>query len=219
MSIDHSTNSNEQQHHVIKYIVDKLETYAQKSHIWRLFHSSHLHRHLLRRSGRVSKMYSISEDLVRQCINQLFIDVDQYVTQLHRLIYSSEFEDLIPLFNNTNEKTNAWYTMQLKRARILFPNKQELNDNDLLTYYYIYIEQKLTPKQYLSNENQEKEEFIKNSFDLNSAYIQAELKGKEYLKNLIENFEKRKIPNLQIIDQMIKLGKYINIKFKLIIFN
>jgi hypothetical protein len=213
MSIDHSTNSNEQQHHVIKYIVDKLETYAQKSHIWRLFHSSHLHRHLLRRSGRVSKMYSISEDLVRQCINQLFIDVDQYVTQLHRLIYSSEFEDLIPLFNNTNEKTNAWYTMQLKRARILFPNKQELNDNDLLTYYYIYIEQKLTPKQYLSNENQEKEEFIKNSFDLNSAYIQAELKGKEYLKNLIENFEKRKIPNLQIIDQMIKLGKYINIKF------
>jgi len=219
MSIDHSTNSNDQQHHVIKYIVDKLETYAQKSHIWRLFHSSHLHRHLLRRSGRVSKMYSISEDLVRQCINQLFIDVDQYVTQLHRLIYSSEFEDLIPLFNNTNEKTNAWYTMQLKRARILFPNKQELNDNDLLTYYYIYIEQKLTPKQYLSNENQEKEEFIKNSFDLNSAYIQAELKGKEYLKNLIENFEKRKIPNLQIIDQMIKLGKYINIKFELIIFN
>jgi len=213
MSIDHSTNSNDQQHHVIKYIVDKLETYAQKSHIWRLFHSSHLHRHLLRRSGRVSKMYSISEDLVRQCINQLFIDVDQYVTQLHRLIYSSEFEDLIPLFNTTNEKTNAWYTMQLKRARILFPNKQELNDNDLLTYYYIYIEQKLTPKQYLSNENQEKEEFIKNSFDLNSAYIQAELKGKEYLKNLIENFEKRKIPNLQIIDQMIKLGKYINIKF------
>jgi hypothetical protein len=207
--MDYSTNPNEQQHRVIKYIVEKLETYAQKSHIWRLFHSSHLHRHLLRRSGRVSKMYSISEDLVRQCINQLFNDVDQYVTQLHRLIYSSEYEDLIPFFNNTNEnKNNAWYTMQLKRARNLFPNQQELNDNDLLTHYYTYIDEKLTPKHNLSNENQEIE-LLQSSFDLNSAYKQAESKAKEYLKNLIENFEKRRTPNLQMIDEMIKLGKFL----------
>ena len=81
MSVSQSINQSDQQqeHHVIKYLLDKLEKYAHKSHLWHLIHASHLRRNLLRRSRHLSKIHSISEDLVRQCINQLFNDVDQYV--------------------------------------------------------------------------------------------------------------------------------------------
>ena len=206
MSIDYTTNSNEQQHHVIKYVVGKLEHYAQKSHVWRLLHSSHLHRHLLRRSGRVSKMYSISEDLVRQCINQLFNDVDQYVTQLHRLLYSSEYGDLIPFFTNSNQSTNSWYQIQLKRARNLFPDREEMNDNDLLTHYYIYVDQKLTPKTKFCVKNENEEEIV--PFNLDEAFQKAQIRAKEVFKNLTENYQRRPTPNLQIVDEIIKLGKF-----------
>ncbi|CAF3802289.1 unnamed protein product [Rotaria sordida] len=166
-------NQNEEQHHVIKYILDKLEKYAHKSDLWRLIHASHLRRNLLRRSERVSKIYSISEDLVRQCINQIFADVDQYVTQLHRLIYSQQFDDLIPIFSNANKKNTLWHTMQIERARHLCLTQEQLTENELLENYYTYIREKLTPKNNILNENQ-KCQFRDSSFDLNLAYTQAE---------------------------------------------
>jgi hypothetical protein len=210
MSTDQSTNQNEQQqHHVIKYILDKLENYAHKSHISRLIHASHFRRHLLRRSRHVSEIHSISEELVRQCIIQFFADVDQYVTQLHRLLYSQQFDDLIPLFSNANQKNCAWHTMQLKRARYLFPTKQQSTEKDLLINYYKYVREQLTPNHDVSNANREAQ-LRKCSFDLNLAYTQAECKGKEYLQNVIQNFRKRKTPDLDIVHEMIKLGKYMS---------
>jgi hypothetical protein len=207
MSTDQSPNQNEQQQHrVRKYILDRLENDAHKSQLWRVFHASHLHRNLLRRSGRVSQICSTSEDFVRQCINELFTDVDQYVTQLDRLIYSQQFDDLIPYFSSTNTKNSVWRTMQLKRAQHLFPTEQQIGENDLLENYYKYIREKLTPKHDVLNANQEAQR-PKCSFDLNVAYTQAEHKGKEYLKNVIKNFRQREISDLEVIDEMIKLGK------------
>jgi hypothetical protein len=206
MSAEASMNQSEQQqHHVVKYLLDKLENYAHKSQLWRLIHASHLRRNLLRRSRRLSQIHSISEDIVRQCINQLFNDVDQYVTQLHRMIYSQQFDDLIPIFNNTNQMTTAWHAMQMDRARYLFPTKHHLSENELLETYYTHIRDKLTPKLNVSNEPK-KDQGRDNSFDLNVAFTQAESKGKQYLKNVIQNFQQKKTPNVELIDEMIKLG-------------
>ena len=208
MSIDQSTNQNEEEHHVIKYILDKLEDCAHKSHLWRFIHASHLRRNLLRRSRHVSKIHSISEDLVRRCINQLFTDVDQYVTQLHRLLYSQQFDDSISLFNNRNKRNTTWQTLQMERAKSLFPNKHQMTDNELMDNYYTYVREKLTPKQNLSNSNK-KAPSRANEFDLNLAFSQAESKAKEYLKTTIQNFKKNKTPNMALVDEMIKLGKHI----------
>lgn len=206
MSYGLSTNQEEQQYHVITYFLEKLEQYAHKSGLWRLIHASHLRRRLLRRSKRVSKLYSISEDIVRQCVDQIFVDVDNYVTQLHRLIYSQLSDDSMPLFNNINKKNTAWHNMQIERAQQLFPAQQHLNENDLLENYYIYVQEKLTPKQSLSNATKYNQ-VRPNSFDLNVAYERANSKGKEYLKNKIQDFRERTAPDLRLIDEMIKLGK------------
>ncbi|CAF3904709.1 unnamed protein product [Rotaria sp. Silwood2] len=198
-------NESEQQRHVIKYMLDKLENYAHKSDLWRLIHASHLRRSLLHRSARVSKTYSISEDLVRQWVNQVFTDVDQYVTELYRFIYSQQSHDVILFFNNISKKNTAWHAIQIEHARHLFPTHEELNENDLLENYYKYVQEKLTPKHNASFANR-KAKFSDNSFDLDLAYAQAESKAKQYLNNVIRNFHERKTPDLKIIDEMIKLG-------------
>ncbi|CAM4921997.1 unnamed protein product [Rotaria socialis] len=205
VSNDLTVSQCEQQRHVIKYVLEKLESYAHKSDLWHLIHASHLRRKLLRRSARVSKQYSISEDLVRKCINQIFVDVDQYVTQLHELICEQKSDTLIVLLDNINKKNTAWYTMQIKRARCLFPTQQHLDDNDLLENYYIYIRERLTPKQKLSNATEQKQA-CPNFSDLNIEYQQANNTGKEYLKHVIQKFRERIIPDLRIIDEMVNLG-------------
>ena len=171
-------NQNEQQHHIKKYTLDKLEDYAHKSHLRRLFHASHLHRNLLSKSRHISKIYSISEDLVRQCISQLFTDIDQHVMQLHRLIYSQQFDDLIPLLRNRNRSNSVWDTMQIESARQLFPTKQQLSEDNLLENSYIHMREKLTPKHDESNINR-KSQFYEKSFDLDLAYThKLNLNGK-----------------------------------------
>ena len=206
MSTDQPISPNEQHHHVTKYILDKLENYAHKSQLWRVFHAPHLHRSLLSRSRRISKLHSISEDLVRQHINQLFTDIDQYAIQLNRLIYSQQFDDLIPLLSNRNNNNSAWRTLQIERARHLFPSTQHLSESDLLNKYCAYVREKLTPK-HDHTHTSGKEQFRKDSFDLDYAYAQAERKGKDYLKYVIQSFRKKRIPDLDIIDEMLKLGK------------
>lgn len=206
MSYDSPASQEEQQHHVITYFLETLEQCADKSGLWRLIHASDLRRKLLRKSKRVSKLYSISEDAVRQCVEQIFVDVDHCVTQFHRLIYSPLSDDSMPLLDNINKKNTVWHTMQIERARQLFPTQQHLDDNDLLENYFIHIREKLTPKQNLSN-SERSNQVRPNPFDLNIAYEQENDKGKEYLRNIIQNFRERKTPDLRIIDEMIKLGK------------
>ena len=212
MSTDRSISPNEQQHHVTKYIFDKLENYAHKSQLWRVFHASHLHRNLLSRSRHISKLHSISEDLVRQHINQLFTDIDQYAIQLNRFLYSQQFDDLPLFLSNRNNNNSAWHTMQIERARQLFPSTQHLSDSDLLEEYREYVREKLTPNHDHADTNG-KEQVQKNAFDLDHAYTQAERKGRDYLKYVIQRFRKKRIPDLEIVDEMIKLGKLMQWNF------
>lgn len=210
MSNNQSTDYDEQQqqHVVMKYILSKLEKYAHQSHIWRSLHGPHFRQNLLRKSRHISKLNSISEDLVNQCINQFFTDVDQYIAQLYRLIYSQQLDELIPLCSGTNRRTCTWYTLQMERARQLFATEQHLSEHDLLTNYYKYVQEKLTPKHSVDHANQ-KVTLGQNSFDLNLAYGDAERQGKEYLKNVIKAFHQKGTPDLKIIDEMIKLGEWI----------
>jgi hypothetical protein len=43
--------------------------------------------------------------------------------------------------------------------------------------------------------------------DLNHAYQQAEITAKDYLKHMLVNYHQRSIPDLEIIQQMVNLGK------------
>ncbi len=209
MSVDRINNSNETQHQIRKYFLDKLASDAHKPHLWQLLHTSHIHRNLLKKSRHFSKIHSISEDLVRQCINQLLSDVDQYVTQLYQLVSSQQFDGMISAFNHSDKINSGWHKMQLERARQLFPitdnNNQQFNDNDLLENYYKYVQNKFTPKKdELHTDGMVK--LRENSFDLNMAYSHAETKAKEFLKNFFAKTRERQTPNLKLVDEMIKLG-------------
>jgi hypothetical protein len=209
MSTDQLTNQNEQQRRIIKYILDKFEIYAHKSHLWRLMHASHIRRNLLRRSRCFSKIHSISEDFVRQCINQLLTDVDQYVTQLHRIVYLQQFDDLLPLFYCPKKKNTAWCAMQLERARHVLETSQPQSDDELLDNYYAYVKKKLTPNYDSLDTNRTAQVRRETSFDLNLAYEKAEREGQNYLKDVLQDFRAKRMPDLGILNELVKLGEYI----------
>ncbi|UJR12319.1 hypothetical protein I4U23_016496 [Adineta vaga] len=206
-SIDQALTNNNQQDRVIKYILGKLESYAHKSHLWQIVHASHIRRSLLRKSRHISKLYSVSEDFVRQCIIQLLTDVDQCVTHLYRLICSEHFDDLITVFKHSDKINNAWHVMQVERARQIFSvnlNDQQITDSELLQNYYQYIEKKFTSKYNQLNGNCSRK-CRDIPFDLNLTYSQAEHTAKNYLKNHFKKYHERQIPNIDLIDEMIKL--------------
>jgi hypothetical protein len=202
-------NGADNQRHVTKYILEKLDSYAHKSHLWQFIHASKIRHTLLRKSRHVSKIHSISEDSVRQCINEFLHKVDQYATQMHRLISSEVSDDFMSAFRHPTKINTAWHGMQLERARQLFATNDatsQQNEADLLETYYRYVHDKLTPKNDFSNA-----EGMKNTsdtpFDLNNAYAQAENKAKDYLRTILSKAQERKLPNLHIIDEMIQLGR------------
>jgi hypothetical protein len=209
MSVDQMNNSDETQHRIMKYFLDELNAYAHKSHIWQLLHASHIHRNLLKKSRHFSKIHSISEDLVQQCISQLLSDVDQYVAQLYQLVSSQQFDGMISAFNHSDKINSGWHKMQLERARQLFPipdnSNQQFSDNDVLENYYKYVQNKFTPKKDASHTDR-MVKLSENPFDLNMAYSHAETKAKEFLKNFFTKTRERQTPNLKLVDEMIKLG-------------
>ncbi|CAF3978357.1 unnamed protein product, partial [Rotaria sordida] len=192
-----------------QYIFFKLQTYANKPRIWQLTHSLHIKRHLLNKSGHISKLYSLPDDFVCESINQLFTNVDKYVLQLRKLIqYKSDasIKSNI-LFQKIRTSNNQWCSLQLKRAHQIFPNinNEEFTDNEILEKYYNHIIETLTPKADITSSNciaQLREQ----PFDLNHAYEQAENKAKECLAPMLQNYRKRSIPDLELIQEMINLG-------------
>jgi hypothetical protein len=206
MSVD---QMNETQHQIRKYFLDKLNAYAHKSHFRQLLHASQIHHNLLKESRNFSKIHSISEDLVRQCISQLLNDVDQYVAQLYQLVSSQEFNGMISAFNHSDKINSGWHKMQLERARQLFPitdnSNQQFNDHDILENYYKYVQNKFTPKKDALQTDQ-MTKLRENPFDLNMAYSHAETKAKEFLNNFFMKTRERQTPNLKLVDKMIKLG-------------
>ncbi|CAF2975537.1 unnamed protein product, partial [Rotaria sp. Silwood2] len=140
----------QQRHLIQQYIFSKLEAYANKPRIWQLTHSSHIKQRLLDKSRNISNLYSLPTDFVYESINQLFISVDKYVSQLRRLIQSTSCEsvDLNVLFQKIRKPNNQWRSLQLERAKQILPNinNEELTENELLQKYYIHIIETLTPK-------------------------------------------------------------------------
>ena len=204
-----AVSCNDQQRHVAKYILEKLDSYAHKSHLWQLVHASKIPQSLLRKSRQFSKMHSISEDSVRQCINEFLHSVDQYATQMHRLISSEVSDDLISAFRRPTRINTAWHAMQLERARELLTTSNasgQQNEIDLLESYYRYVENKLTPRDDSCGADRMKK--IRDTpFELDHAYAQAESRAKDYLRTIFNKPEASKLPNIGIIDEMVKLGR------------
>ncbi|CAF3017993.1 unnamed protein product [Rotaria sp. Silwood2] len=199
----------QQRHLIQQYIFSKLEAYANKPRIWQLTHSSHIKERLLDKSRNISNLYSLPNDFVRESINQLFSSVDKYVLQLRRLVHpaSCESVELNVLFQKTGEPNNQWHSLQLERAKQIFPNinNEEFTENELLQKYYIHIIETLTPKPDTASSNciaQLREQ----PFDLNHAYEQAKNKGKECLAQMLEKYRARLKPDLELIQEMINLG-------------
>jgi hypothetical protein len=200
----------EQRRLIEQYIFSKLEAYANKPRIWQLTHSSHIKRRLLDKSGHISNLYSVPNDFVRESINQLFVNVDKHILQLRRLVQSTSSESVDPdvLFQKARRSKNQWRSLQLERAKQIFPDIviDEYTENEILQKYYTHIIETLTPKADTASTNciaQLREE----PFDLNHEYEQAERKGKDYLSHLLQNYHERSTPDLQIIQEMVNLGK------------
>ena len=207
------SQNNDQQHHIMKYFLDKLDNYAHKSHLWQLIHASHIRHNLLRKSRHISKIHSISEDLVRQSISQLLNDVDLYVNQLYEMLSSRETSNLLSAFKRSDKINTPLRTMQLNRARqLLQPDvvNHHKNDVDLLENYYAYIDKKLTPHE-LGENVSAGQEMANDPFNLDSAYLKAENKAKEYLATVLNKCGNHQLPNVALIDEMIKLGKKFNL--------
>jgi len=118
------------------------------------------------------------------------------------------------LFEKVRKTNNQWRSMQLERVQQIFPdiNYEEFTEDELLKKYYIHIIETLTPKSDLNSTNciaQLREQ----PFDLNRAYKQAERKGKGYLKHMLQSYHERSIPDLEIIQEMVNIGKDKNKKF------
>ncbi|CAF4315443.1 unnamed protein product [Rotaria sp. Silwood2] len=177
-------------------------SYANKPCIWQLTHSSHTKECLLNKSRNISNLYSVPYDFVRESINQLFISVDKYVLQLHRLIQSTSCEsvDLNVLFQKIRKSNNQWRSLQLERAKQILQNinNEEFTEDELLQKYYTHIIETLTPKPDTASSNciaQLREQ----PFDLNHAYEQAENKGKECLAQMLEKYRARLKLDLELI--------------------
>jgi hypothetical protein len=193
-----------------QYIFSKLETYSNKSRLWQITHSKHIKRHLLDKTRHISDLYSLPNDFVRESINQLFINVDAHVLRARQFIQSASRLSSEPnsFFDKTKKINNQWYLLQLERAQQVFPdiNREDFNDDELLHKYYTHIIETLTPKPDLKSTNciaQLREQPL----DLNHAYEQAEITAKDYLKHMLESYHQRSIPDLEIIQQMVNLGK------------
>jgi hypothetical protein len=201
----------EQRQLIEQYIFSKLEAYSNKPRLWQLTHSSHIKRRLLDKSDHISELYSLPNDFVRDAINQLFIDIDNHVSQIRRLIQTKSHvaaeQDV--LFEKVKNSDNQWRRLQLERAREVFPDIDytDLTEDELLKKYYTYIFETLTPKADAANTNciaQLREQ----PFDLDRAYEQAEREGKDYLIHMLESYHERSVPDLELIKEMIDLGKY-----------
>ncbi len=97
---------------------------------------------------------------------------------------------------------NQWQQLQIKRAKILFPDINN-NENELLSHYQKYILDIFTPKKI---ENDRLPLKNKDQIDLDAEYHQAENIGREYLTKMIDDYKKRQYPDINIIKEMIHLG-------------
>lgn len=191
-----------------KYFLDKLDSYAEKSSLWQIFHASHIHRNLMRKSRHLSKIHSISEDIVRQCISQLLNDLDEYIRQLNDFFSSHKFDQVFSAFEHKEKNPSGWHQLQLQRAKQLFPasssSSSPVSDEELLDAYYQHVEEKYRPQPRPARPRSRPGTSIEQ---LNETFAADQSKAKDFLQNFFKRTAKDKSTvNLDLIEQMIKLG-------------
>ncbi|CAF1134826.1 unnamed protein product [Rotaria sordida] len=213
-SMDYVPNNEQQEYKqkqkVEAYVFAKLEEYSRgkSTSLFHLTSFSHVRRRLKRDVKYLSKQfepYDVSEGKILQWIDETLERIHSHFLHLRSFIDSqNELKQLFltdELFSSNNNH-NQWRKLQIKRAKILFPDTNS-NENELLLIYQKYIIENLTPKK-LENDclplkNKEK-------IDLDFEYNKAETIGREYLKNIFDNYKKRQYPNLNLIKEIINLG-------------
>lgn len=201
---------NEQKQQVEAHVFSKLEEYSleKSTNLFHLTSLSYIHRRLKRDVKYLSKQFQpscVSEEKILQWIDDTLERINSHFPYLRSIIDSqNQLKELFltdDLFSSKN-LNNQWHQLQLKRAKFLLSNSTS-NDNELLSNYQKYIIEKFTPK-YLENDRLPLKN--KDHIDLDFEYNKAENYGREYLRKLFEDFNRRKYPNLNLIKNIINLG-------------
>lgn len=150
--------------------------------------------------------YFVSEDKILQWIDETLERINSHFSQFKNLVDSNrEFSQslLTDAIYQPTDLNNQWRQLQLKRAKILFPNLTSINEKELLGQYQKHIIKIYTPAQSKTNRLPLKN---KTEIDLETEYVKVEQIGREYLETLFANYRKRQRPNLVLVREMIDHG-------------
>ncbi len=208
--LNNEQQENEQRQKVEAYVFSKLEEYSRQKSLKR-FHLtsfSHIRRRLKRDIKDFSRQfepYSVSEEKILQWLDETLERINSHFPQLRSLVDSQN--ELKQLFlsddlSSSNNINNQWQQLQIKRARDLFSDSTT-NENELLLNYQKYILQSLTPNKLEDDRLPLK---TNETIHLDLEYNKAETTGREYLKQIFDDYKTRQYPNLNLLKEMIHLG-------------
>ena len=104
---------------------------------------------------------------------------------------------------------NEWRSLQLQRAHELFTDvdRDSVTEDELLEKYRKHVLNHLTPKVNEDDPTNSIEQCRDGPFDLNQAYEQAEIKGKELITDMLESCHGYGQPDLATIQEMVHHGQ------------
>lgn len=203
-------NESEQRKKVEEYVFAKLEEYARErsTHLFHLTSFSRVQRRLRHEAKSLSKQFQpsiVSEQKILQWIDETLEKINSSISILSSSSSTStDFKEFF-LTNEifaTQNLNNQWRRLQIQRANTLLSHNH-LNDQEILSNYQKHIFESLTPKKFdndrLILENREQ-------INVDFEYNQAEQFGREYLKQMLENYRQRQHPNLGLIKKIIDCG-------------
>ena len=209
-SLNNEKIEDTQRQKIETYVVAKLNEYSREKstnlfHLTSLFHIRRRLKRDIKYLLKQHESYSIPEKKILQWIDETLERINSSIPCLQSFIDSRDelqqllFEDR--LFSS-NDISNQWQQLQIRRAKILFADTNH-NERELLLIYQKHIVESLTPK--ISECNRlplKNEDYINLDFE----YDKAESKGREYLKTIFDDYKKRQYPNINLIKEMIHLG-------------
>ena len=190
-------------------LFSQLQRYANKPRIWQIAHSSHIKKRLLDQSSSIANDHGLTHTHTRKFILEFFDKIDETVLKIRHYIQLTSI-DLTQKYLKLKTQNNQWYALQIQRAQQIFPdwNEETSTKEELLDKYRVHIFQTLTPKSDPDSSNciaQLREQ----PFDLDLAYEQSEQIGREYLDQVLDSHRQNPIPNVDLIEKMVNLGRTI----------
>jgi hypothetical protein len=185
------------------YLFHKLEIYASKSRLWQVTHSSHIKRRLMEKSAHLATLHQIPDHLVVNAIENFFGRIERSTSKLIQLIehLSTTPSSKRTLFEYKRNQKNQWRSIQLQRARTLFPHlNNDDDDDDLLDVYRQHVSDTFTPIRSTPTDRQA-------IFDLDHAYEQAQSTGASYLQTMLDQFHSYDKPDMALIEEMVRHGE------------